>query len=78
MGPRRKIRRTAPATEVLRRAVAESGLSFAELERRSGVRRQSLMKFAKGEQSLRLDIVRLDIADKLMDCLGLDVVRRVE
>jgi transcriptional regulator with XRE-family HTH domain len=63
-----KTRRTATATRVLRRAIAESGLSFAELERRSGVKRQSLMKFAKGEQSLRLDM-----ADKLMNCLGLEI-----
>ena len=47
-------------TEALREAIAESELSFKALERETGVLRQSLMKFARGEQSLRLDV-----ADKL-------------
>jgi transcriptional regulator with XRE-family HTH domain len=55
-------------SEVLRRAIAESGLSFKKLEERTGVLRQSLMKFARGEQSLRLDL-----ADKLADCFGLSL-----
>jgi transcriptional regulator with XRE-family HTH domain len=47
-------------TEKLRHAVENSELSFHELERQTGVLRQSLMKFARGETSLRLDL-----ADKL-------------
>ena len=70
MTAKRRTKR-ASATDVLRRAIAGSGLSFIELERRSGVKRQSLMKFARGEQSLRLDM-----ADRLMDCLGLELVKR--
>jgi hypothetical protein len=41
---------------VLRGAILDSGLSFKALERETGVLRQSLMKFVRGEQSLRLDI----------------------
>ncbi len=47
-------------TEILRKAIQDSGPNFKKLERESGVLRQSLMKFASGEQSLRLDM-----ADKL-------------
>lgn len=50
-------KRTEPKTmtETLRAAIADSGLSFSELERQTGVLRQCLMKFARSEQSLRLD-----------------------
>ena len=60
-------------TDALREAIAESDASFREIERRTGVKRQSLMKFARGEQSLRLDL-----ADRLADFFGLDVARRKE
>jgi hypothetical protein len=50
----------SPLTEALRRAISDSGLSFKALEKETGVLRQSLMKFARREQSLRLDL-----ADKL-------------
>ncbi|MDA0284822.1 MAG: hypothetical protein O3B13_14280 [Planctomycetota bacterium] len=33
----------------------DSGITFAALERGTGILRQSLMKFARGQQSLRLD-----------------------
>lgn len=55
-------------TKALRRAIAESGMSFNALERETGVLRQSLMKFARGEQSLRLDI-----ADHLAAYFGLEL-----
>jgi predicted transcriptional regulator len=57
-------------TEALREAIAESELSFKALERETGVLRQSLMKFAAGEQSLRLDA-----ADKLAKFFELQLVR---
>ena len=63
--------RTVSASDLIRQCIAESGLSFIELERRTSVKRQSLMKFARGEQSLRLDI-----AEKLFDCLGLELVKK--
>ena len=44
-----------PIADALRRAIAESGMSFKALERETGVLRQSLMKFARGDQSLRGD-----------------------
>jgi hypothetical protein len=46
-----------PISGVLRRAILESGLSFKRLEKETGVLRQSLMKFIRGEQSLRGDIM---------------------
>jgi hypothetical protein len=45
-------------TELLRKALndaIESGSTFRDLERETGVIRQSLMPFARGECSLRLD-----------------------
>lgn len=45
-----------PLTTALRKAIEECGLSFKALEKETGVLRQSLMKFMRGEQSLRLDI----------------------
>jgi hypothetical protein len=67
----RKTTRTVSASDLIRQSMAESGLSFIELERRTGVKRQSLMKFARTEQSLRLDL-----AEKLFDCLGLELVKK--
>jgi transcriptional regulator with XRE-family HTH domain len=58
-------------SEVLRQAIAECGQSFKKLEQETGVLRQSLMKFALGEQSLRLDM-----AEKLADYFGLELVQR--
>ena len=58
-------------TETLRQAIADSGLSFAELERQTGVLRQSLMKFARAEQTLILDA-----ADKLSEFFELELVER--
>lgn len=60
--------RPEPISEELRRAIQESGLSFKALEKETGVLRQSLMKFVRGEQSLRLDI-----ADKLAAYFGLEL-----
>jgi hypothetical protein len=69
MPPKPKTYRTM--TSALREEIARSGTSFKTLERESGVIRQSLMKFAAGEQSLRLDV-----ADKLAQYFGLEVVKR--
>lgn len=70
---RKESKPTTPKTmtDTLRRAIAESGLSFKELQRRTGVVRQSLMKFARGEQSLRLDH-----ADKLVEFFGMELTER--
>ncbi len=58
-------------TQALRDAINNSELSFAALERETGVTRQSLMKFARGERSLRLDM-----ADRLAEYFGLEVKKR--
>lgn len=63
--------RKVTITEVLRTAIAESGETFLGLERATGVKRQSLMLFARGKQSLRLDL-----ADKLAAHLGVECRRR--
>jgi plasmid maintenance system antidote protein VapI len=55
-------------TGALRRAVVDSGLSFKLLEKETAVLRQSLMKFVRGEQSLRLDM-----ADRLAAYFGLEL-----
>ncbi|MDA0589751.1 MAG: hypothetical protein O2820_13950 [Planctomycetota bacterium] len=58
-------------SETLRKSVMndfENGESFRAIERDSGVLRQSLMKFVRGETSLRLDV-----ADKLAAYYGLEL-----
>jgi len=56
--------------ETLRRAVNESELSFLAMERATGVLRQSLMKFARGEQTLRGDKL-----DTLAKFFGFELVQ---
>ena len=58
-------------TNAIRESIAESELSFKAIERETGVLRQSLMKFAAGEQTLRLDA-----ADKLADFFNIEIRRR--
>ncbi len=62
----RKSKPTSNLTSALRKAIASSEVSFHELERQTGVKRQSLMKFMRAEQSLRLDM-----ADRLAKYFGL-------
>jgi plasmid maintenance system antidote protein VapI len=57
-----------PMTEALRRAIAESGMAHIALERATGVKRGSIMRFLRGETSLRLDV-----ADKLAAYFGLEL-----
>jgi cyanate lyase len=63
--------RSKPLTTAIKQAIAESDLSFKALERATGVKRQSLMKFMAGEQSLRLDM-----ADKLVIYFDLHLVHK--
>ena len=65
-------------TELLRKALndaIESGSTFRDLERETGVIRQSLMPFARGKCTLRLDK-----ADALAAYFGLELkpVKRKE
>jgi hypothetical protein len=58
-------------TELLREKLNEaiaSGATFQGIEKASGVLRQTLMPFARGECSMRLDK-----ADQLADYLGLEL-----
>jgi plasmid maintenance system antidote protein VapI len=53
-------------SDVLRRAIVESGKALIALERETGIQRGSLSRFLRGKQSLRLDL-----ADKLAAHFGL-------
>ena len=60
-----------PMTDVLKNAIAESGMPLIALERETGVKRASIMRFLRGETSLRLDV-----ADKLAVFFGLELRKR--
>jgi plasmid maintenance system antidote protein VapI len=55
-------------SDVLRRAIVESGAALIALERATGVQRMSIARFLRGETSLRLDK-----ADKLAAYFGLEL-----
>jgi len=55
-------------TDALRRAINESGETAYALEKKTSVFRGSIMRFARGEQS-----ITLDLADKLAAYLGVTV-----
>jgi transcriptional regulator with XRE-family HTH domain len=57
-------------TDVFRKAIAESGVSLYRIAKDTGVSPQSLLRFERGDQSLRLDK-----ADLLAEYLGLRLVR---
>lgn len=63
--PRKKL---TPISDRLRDAINDSPLSFKALERETGVLRQTLMDFARGERN-----IRLDNADKLAEYFGLEL-----
>jgi plasmid maintenance system antidote protein VapI len=47
-------------TDVLRRTIIESGVTYKALSRETGVARASIQRFVDGRQS-----IRLDMADRL-------------
>jgi plasmid maintenance system antidote protein VapI len=53
---------------VLKRTIVESRLAHIAIERATGVKRASIMRFLRGERSLRLDM-----ADRLASFLGLEL-----
>jgi plasmid maintenance system antidote protein VapI len=61
-------RSKATISDVLRRTIRESKKPLLVIERETGVARGSVMRFVRGDQSLRLDI-----ADKLAAYFGLKV-----
>jgi hypothetical protein len=64
--PKRRLKQ--PLTDALKKAIADSELTFLTLEQETGVLRQSLMSFMRGESSLRLDM-----ADKLAEYFKLEL-----
>lgn len=61
----------APITDLLRRTIAESGIPLLRLSNETDVARASLIRFQRGETSLRLDV-----ADKLAAYFGLELTQR--
>jgi len=57
-----------PITDLLRKTIQECGIPFLTLEQKTGVLRQSLMRFVRGETSLHLES-----ADKLATYFGLEL-----
>ncbi len=60
-----------PISDLLRRTIAESGISYNALQKETGVTRASIMRFVRGDQS-----IRLDMADRLATYFGLELVER--
>lgn len=58
-------------TDVLKSAIAESGVSRYRIAQDTGILETSLSRFMRGETSLRLDK-----ADVLADYLGLELMKR--
>jgi plasmid maintenance system antidote protein VapI len=61
----------APITDLLRLTIAESGIPLLRLSNETDVARASLIRFLRGETSLRLDV-----ADKLAAYFGLELAQR--
>ena len=64
----RKIK--AAISDLLRVTIRESGIPLLVLERDTGVKRQSIMRFLRGERSLHLDN-----ADSLATFFGLELTQ---
>lgn len=62
--------RKATASEVLRQAIQDSGMSQNELARLTGVEQASISRFTRGERDLSLGSV-----DRLLPILGLELRR---
>ena len=58
----------APISDLLRKTISKSEQPLLKIERETGVKRASIMRFLRGERSLRLDI-----ADKLAAYFGLEL-----
>ena len=56
-------------TATLRQAIADSGLPMLTIANETGIQRASLIRFARGDQSLRLDV-----ADQLAEYFGFALV----
>jgi plasmid maintenance system antidote protein VapI len=58
-------------SDVLRRAIVQSGTPYKALERETGVARSSIQRFIDGRRSLRLDL-----ADRLAAYFRLELRKR--
>jgi plasmid maintenance system antidote protein VapI len=58
-------------SDLLRRTIAESGISYSALQKLTGVKRASIMRFVRGDQSLRLDM-----ADRLAAYFDLELKKK--
>jgi transcriptional regulator with XRE-family HTH domain len=58
-------------TDAMKAAIKESGLTRYRIATDTGIGQTSLMRFMRGETSLRLDK-----ADLLADYLGLELIKR--
>jgi plasmid maintenance system antidote protein VapI len=61
---------TETMTEVLRRAIVESGETYLGLSKATGLARASIQRFVDGRNSLRLDL-----ADRLATYFGLQLTQ---
>jgi len=66
-----KRQHQTPISDLLRRTIVESGVSYNAMQRETGVTRASIMRFVRGDQFLRLDM-----ADRLADYFGLELRKR--
>ena len=66
-----KRKKLLTMTEVLRQAIVDSEITMLRLSNETGVVRASLLRFVRGDQSLRLDM-----ADKLAEYFGLELTKR--
>ena len=65
-----KSKPKAPLTDPLRQAIVDSGLPLLRLANETGIARASLIRFVRGDTS-----IRLDIADRLARYFGLELGR---
>jgi plasmid maintenance system antidote protein VapI len=61
----------APISDLLRKTIARSGVSYNVLQKETGVTRASIMRFVRGDQSLRLDM-----ADRLAAYFDLELRKK--
>lgn len=69
----KQVQPNNPLTDPLKRAIAESGLPLLTLEQKTGVQRATIMRFIRGDSS-----IRLDKADALARFFGLELQTRSE
>ena len=61
----------APISDLLRHTIAVSGVSYNAMQKETGVTRASIMRFVRGDQSLRLDV-----ADRLAAFFDLELRKK--